>query len=76
MPLLIEVLNKKYGKTFEVTDEDYLLLDNIKDGWDAIDKLNGDIPFCQYCRDELYEFEWESGHTNDDLNSYVLKKTK
>lgn len=76
LPLLIEVLNKKYGKTFEVTDEDYLLLDNIKDGWDAIDKLNGDIPFCQYCRDELYEFEWESGHTNDDFNSYVLKKTK
>ena len=27
-------------------------------------------------RDELYEFEWESGHTNDDFNSYVLKKTK
>lgn len=76
LPLLIEVLNKKYGKKFELTDKDYILLDEIEDGWDAIDKLNGDIPFCQYCRDELCEFEWESGHINDNFNSYVLKKTK
>ena len=54
LPLLIEILNKKYGKKFEVSEKDYILLDDIKDGWDTIDKLNGDIPFCQYCRDELY----------------------
>ena len=76
LPLLIEVLNKKYGKKFELTDKDYILLDEIENGWDAIDKLNGDIPFCQYCRDKLYEFEWESGHKNDDFDSYVLKKIK
>ena len=76
LPLLVEVLNKKYGKKFELTDKDYIMLDDIENGWDAIDKLNGDIPFCQYCRNELYEFEWESGHTNDDFNSFVLQKKK
>lgn len=76
LPLLIEVLNKKYGKKFELTDKDYIVLDDIENGWDAIDKLNGDIPFCQYCRDELYEFKWESSHINDDFDSYVLKKIK
>lgn len=76
LPLLIEVLNIRYGKRFELTDKDYIELDDIKDGWDAIDKLNGDIPFCQYCRDELYEFDWENGHINDDFSSFVLKKTK
>ena len=76
LPLLVEVLNKKYGKKFEVSEKDYILLDDIKDGWDTIDKLNGDIPFCQYCRDELYDFEWESGRINDDFHSYVLKKNR
>lgn len=76
LPLLIDEVNKKYGKNFEVSNEDYISIYDLKDGWDAIDMLNGDIPFCQYCRDELFEFDWKCGHKNDNFDSFVLKKTK
>ncbi len=75
-PLLIDILNKKYGINFQVTEDDYIELDSIKNGWDAIEKMNGDIPFCEYCRDYIDEFEWKSGTINDELSSYILKKTK
>ena len=73
LPLLIDIVNDKFNRNFEVTSDDYILLDDIDDGWEAIDKLNGDIPFCQYCRDELYEFDWESGYVNDEFSSYILQ---
>ena len=39
------------------------------------EKMNGDIPFCEYCREYLDEFNWEADHKNDsDYSSYVLKK--
>lgn len=75
-PLLIDILNKKYGINFQVTEDDYIELDSIENGWDAIEKMNGDIPFCEYCRDYLDEFEWKSGNRNDELSSYILKKSK
>lgn len=76
LPLLISVLNQKYGVNYELSDRDYIRLQDISDGWDAIDKLNGDIPFCQYCRSELYDFEWNFGCKDDEFSSYVLKKIK
>lgn len=76
-PLLIEILNKKYGNTFELTDNDYIELSSIDDGWDALEKLNNRIPFCDYCREEVYEFDWESNFKNDDnISHFVLKKQK
>lgn len=74
-PLLIELLNKKSGMNFEVSKEDYIELKDIVNGWDAIEKMNGDIPFCEYCREYLDEFNREAHHKNDnDYSSYVLKK--
>ena len=74
-PLLIESLNKKSGMNFEVSKDDYIELKDIINGWDAIEKMNGNIPFCEYCRDYLKEFSWESHHKNDnDYSSYVLRK--
>ena len=75
-PLLIEILNEKYGTTFQVTDDDYIELDNITDGWEAIDKLNGKTPFCDYCRPTQEFFDWEPHHKNEkQLDSFVLQKT-
>ena len=74
-PLLIELLNKKSGMNFEVSKDDYIELKNIINGWDAIEKMNGDIPFCEYCRVYLDDFKWEAFHKNDsDYSNYVLKK--
>ena len=74
-PLLIELLNKKSGMNFEVSKDDYIELRDIVNGWDAIEKMNGDIPFCEYCREYLDEYKWEAHHKNhSDYSSYVLKK--
>lgn len=74
-PLLIESLNKKSGMSFEVSKDDYIELKDIINGWDAIEKMNGNIPFCEYCRDYLKEFNWEAHHKNDNnYSSYVLKR--
>ena len=73
--MLIELLNKKSGMNFEVSKDDYIELRDIVNGWDAIEKMNGDIPFCEYCREYLNEYKWEAHHKNDsDYSSYVLKK--
>lgn len=75
-PLLIEILNEKYGTSFQVTEDDYIELDNITDGWEAIDKLNGKTPFCDYCRQTQEFFDWEPHHKNEkQLDSFVLQKT-
>lgn len=75
-PLLIELLNSKLGMNFQVSRDDYVELSEIVDGWEAIEKMNNDIPFCEYCREYLYEFEWEANHKNDkDYSSYTLKKS-
>lgn len=76
-PLLIEILNKKYGTNFELSENDYVDISNIKNGWDMIEQLNDRIPFCDYCREEIYEFDWESQFKNDKcVSNFVLKKTK
>ena len=74
-PLLIEILNEKYNTNFQVTEEDYIELDKITNGWDAIDKLNGKTPFCDYCREQQEFFDWKSSKKNDpNIDSFVLKK--
>lgn len=74
-PLLIDILNDKYGTNYIVTDDDYVELDNITDGWEVISRLNNKIPFCDYCSETLHEFNWEGNHKNDkDIYSYILKK--
>jgi len=73
-PLLIEILNDEYGTKFEITDDDYIELNEIIDGWIAIDAMNGDIPFCEYCRVNYQEFEWSTASKKvARLNDYVLK---
>lgn len=74
-PLLIEILNKKYGTNFELSEIDYVELATIKNGWDVIEQLNNRIPFCDYCREEIEEFDWESHFKNDKcVSNFVLKK--
>lgn len=74
-PLLIEILNEKYGTNYIITDDDYIEIDSINDGWEVISKLNNKIPFCDYCSETLHEFNWEGNHKNDkDIYSYILKK--
>jgi len=74
-PLLIEILNEKYGMNYIVTDDDYVEIDSIVDGWGVIDKLNDKIPFCDYCSETLHEFNWEGNHKNDrNIQAYILKK--
>ena len=74
-PLLIEILNEKYGMNYIVTDDDYVELSSIVDGWEVINQLNDKIPFCDYCSEMLYEFNWEGNCKNDrDIYSYILKK--
>lgn len=52
-------------------------LSTIENGWDVIEQLNNRIPFCDYCREEIYEFDWESHFKNDKcVSNFVLKKTK
>ena len=74
-PLLIDILNEKYGTNFEISDDDYVNINDITDGWETIEKLNNPIPFCDYCREKAEDFDWEDNHKNDkDVFSYVLKK--
>lgn len=76
-PLLIEILNRKYGTNFELDENDYVELLTIEDGWNVTEQLNNRIPFCDYCREEIYEFDWESHFKNDKcLSNFILKKTK
>ena len=73
--LLIDILNKKYGVNFELSDSDYVDLHEISDGWKAIDKLTQRIPFCDYCSELLYEFNWQGHCKGDkDISSFVLKR--
>lgn len=74
-PLLSEILNQKYNTKFEVSDSDYIDIREITDGWGTIEKLQDPIPFCDYCRENAVEFDWEGNKRNDsDVFSYVLKK--
>lgn len=76
-PLLVDILNKKYGTSFIVDENDYIELDKITNGWDVIDRLNKKIPFCDYCSINDFEFDWKGYHKNDkDISGYVLKKAK
>lgn len=74
-PLLIEKLNEKYNTNFNVSIDDYIEIDKIIDGWDTIEKLNKKIPFCDYCQQEDYEFDWEGCKKNDDNKyNFILRK--
>lgn len=74
-PLLIYILNDKYNMDLKLSREDYIDIYSIKDGWDAIDYLNKPIPFCNYCSEELYRFDWQGYCKNtDDISGFILKK--
>ncbi len=73
-PLLIDILNEKFDLNFEVDDLDYFNLIDIDDGWETIFQMNGDIPFCLYCRNEQYNFDWKRASKNvAKADDYVLK---
>lgn len=74
-PLLIDILNKKYGTNYVVSKDDYVQLTNISNGWDAIEKLDSATPFCNYCSEYIEEFDWEGYHKNDkEISGYISKK--
>ncbi len=76
-PLLSYVLNEKCNLDFNVSNEDYVNLLDVTDGWQAIEKLNEYIPFCDYCSEEEMNFTWEGYHKNDyDSLQYARKRVK
>ncbi len=76
-PLLIEILNKRYGTNYVVSRDDYIELLDISSSWNAIKKLNYSTPFCIYCGESITEFDWEGYHKNDkESDGYVLRKKK
>ena len=63
------------GTNFVLSAEDYVEIKNITDGWLAIEQLSKPIPFCNYCSEDEFEFNWEGYHKNDlDVYQYILKK--
>ena len=76
-PLLSYILNEKCNLDFNVSNEDYVNLLDVTDGWQAIEKLNEYIPFCDYCSEEEMNFTWEGYHKNDyDSLQYARKRVK
>lgn len=76
-PLLIGILNEKCNMSYEVSDDDYVELDEYENGWRLIEKLNKTIPFCDYCHKKIYTFEWEAYHKDDlDTSQYMLKRER
>ncbi len=74
-PLLIDILNKKYKTNYAVTDDDFIDIASVENGWQLIEKLNKKIPFCDYCSSEVYEFNWEAHHKNDnEIDGYIVRK--
>lgn len=53
--LLIDILNKKCKKDFELHEKDYIELKKLSNGWEAIEQLNNSIPFCDYCSEDVLE---------------------
>lgn len=76
-PLLIEILNKRYGTNYVVSRDDYIELSDISNDWGSIKKLNNSTPFCNYYGESITEFNWEGYHKNDkEIGEYVLRKKK
>lgn len=71
-PLLIDLINCRYGSIFEVNKKDKINIFQCNSGWEIIRFLNNVIPFCKYCRDEVIKFKWESGRIHAELDDYVL----
>lgn len=57
----IEHFNKYFNKNFEVCDEDYIDIYNVKDKDQIFDFLSKPVPFCRYCNPDVkdYYLEWE-----------------
>ena len=57
----IEHFNKYFNKNFEVCDEDYIDIYNVKDKEQIFDFLSKPVPFCRYCNPDVkdYSLEWE-----------------
>lgn len=73
-PLLIDNLNDSFNTDFIISNDDFIELSEITDGWEAINRLNGVIPFCNYCRTKEQNFEWKIATKNvAKLDDYVLK---
>ena len=76
-PLLINNLNDLFNTYFIISDDDFIVLSEITNGWEAIEQLNNSIPFCDYCRSKEQNFEWERANKAvAKLDDYVLKLKK
>ena len=76
-PLLIDNLNDLFNTYFIISDDDFIVLSEITNGWEAIEQLNNSIPFCDYCRSKEQNFEWERANKAvAKLDDYVLKLKK
>ena len=76
-PLLINNLNDLFNTDFTISEDDFITLSEITDGWEAIEQLNRPISFCDYCRSKEQNFEWRRANKNvAKLDDYVLKLKK
>ncbi len=72
-PLQIEILNRKFGTCFEVTDKDFINLETMSESsWNDINKLLSENDFCKYCTPVKEEYEWEIKSSNQELEDYIV----
>lgn len=69
---LIKNLDEAFGTHLQ--SRDFLLLEEIKDGWTAIRHLNGPTDLCSYCTFDRKELvEWEVVHNKPELSDWLVK---
>ena len=69
-PAFIHILNSKYNTEFKVLENDSFKLSKVDDGWDTIKKLSDRISFCDYCRNNVKNYEWNN--RLPELSYYIL----
>lgn len=70
-PALIDDLSKKYNVEYDVTERDYIELNQIKNGWEVIKQLSKPIDFCMYCRNGCKSYRWNNTN-KPKLSDYIL----
>lgn len=74
-PLLIEILNKRFNVNFEVTENDYIDLKHITNGWNEVEKLKSNIPFCNYCCSNEEKFKWDIvSSSKAKIEDYIIEE--
>ena len=74
-PLLISILNNTFNTHYSVLENDYILIDEISNGWETIFKLIEPIPFCSYCSPEQTNYFWSNQSDKcPSLSDYILVK--